>query len=146
MGYVLITRLDCYTMPLIRYYLGDIAQKPANPKPCPCGRHFSQLERIIGRDTDIVFTPSGKSMIVHFFTGILEFVPEIKQFRVIQREISSIEMEYIPDKNFSEEVLKKVEHEIHSHLGEPFPITFRKVSEIPATASGKPQIIQSFLK
>lgn len=146
MGYVLITRLDCYSMPLIRYYLGDIAQKPANEKPCACGRHFSQLERIIGRDTDIVFTPSGKSMIVHFFTGIMEFVPEIKQFRVIQRELSSIEMEYIPDRDFSEEVLKKVEHEIHSHLGEAFPISFTRVNEIPATASGKPQIIQSFLK
>jgi phenylacetate-CoA ligase len=146
MGYVLVTRLDCYTMPLIRYYLGDIAQKSANPAPCSCGRNFSHLDRIVGRDTDIVYTPGGKSMIVHFFTAIFEFVPEIKQFRVIQRELSSIEIEFIRDKNFHEGVLKTVEARIHDHLGESFPIVFHEVNSIPATASGKPQIIQSFIK
>lgn len=146
MGYVLATRLDGFTMPLIRYYMGDLAVKSSYGSPCSCGRNFSRLEKIIGRDTDIVRTQSGKSMIVHFFTGIMEFVPEIKQFRVIQRDLSSIVMEYIPDRGFSEDVLRRVEKEIHTHLGEPLPISFQKVDSIPTTPSGKPQIIQSFLK
>jgi phenylacetate-CoA ligase len=147
MGYVLVTSLDAYEMPLIRYYLGDLAVKlPRDRYPENRALQFPLLERVIGRDTDIVRTPSGKNMIVHFFTGIFEHIPEIKQFRIVQSELNSLIVEYIPGENYNETVLNTVRAKIQGHLKEDFPVHFNHVSEIPSSQSGKPQIIISHLR
>jgi phenylacetate-CoA ligase len=145
LGYVVVTRLDNYSMPLIRYYLGDLAIRQPGNTSCPCGRNLPMLRRVVGRDTDIVRTASGKHMIVHFFTALFEQVPEVKQFQVIQRNLRGIEIAFIRDRGFHEGVLRRVEQAIHDRLREPFPIVFREVTEIHPTLSGKPQIVQSFL-
>lgn len=147
MGYVLVTNLDAYEMPLIRYYLGDLAVKlPRSKYPEQRSLNFPLLERIVGRDTDIVKTQSGKSMIVHFFTAIFEHVPEIRQFRIIQRDLSSLMVEYIPNENFELPILNSIRIKIQAHLKEEFPIHFTSVSEIPVSPSGKPQIIVSHIR
>ena len=144
-GHVVVTRLDGYAMPLIRYYLGDIAVREDPEADCECGRRLPLLRQVVGRDTDIVHTRSGKFLIVHFFTGIFEHVPEIRQFRVLQRSVDEMEIEYIPDHGFHPEVLLQVERRIHERLGEPFPVRFRAVDRILPTKSGKPQIVQSLM-
>jgi len=147
MGHVVVTRLDAYEMPLIRYYLGDLAIKlPRDKYPEKRDLQFPLLEKIIGRDTDIVRTRSGKRMIVHFFTGIFEHAPEILQFRVIQHSLDEMTIEYIPRDIFSSVVLDVLTKKIHDYLQEQLPITFVKVESIPSTSSGKPQIILSTIK
>ena len=143
MGQVVVTRLDNYLMPLIRYKLGDLAVKSATGKKCPCGRQLPMLERIIGRDTDIVYTPGGQSLIVHFFTGIFEFLEEIRQFQVVQNSLDDIVINYIPARGFGDETLDKIKAIIYAKANESFVFRFVEVSRIDATASGKPQIIVS---
>lgn len=146
MGYVLVTSLDAYEMPLIRYYLGDLAVKlPRSNYPQHRDLNFPLLERIVGRDTDIVRTPSGKSMIVHFFTAIFEHLPEIKQFRIVQKELSSLIVEYIQSENFDPSALNTIQEKIQLYLKEDFPVHFVQVYEIPVSPSGKPQIIVSHI-
>jgi len=146
LGYVLLTRLDGFSMPLIRYYVGDLAIKlPREKYPEKREMFFPLLEKVIGRDTDIVVTPSGKKLIVHFFTGIFEFVPEIKQFMVIQRDISEIEIHYIPNTDFNSLVLERLEKIFYDKLKEKLNVSWRAVDHIPSTASGKPQLIRSFI-
>jgi len=144
-GHVVVTRLDNYVMPLIRYYLGDLAIAAAKNEICTCGRKFPLLDKIIGRDTDIVKTRSGKYMVVHAFTGIFEHIPEIRQFRVIQKDLDFIEIEYIKEKVWVDNVLDEIKKKIQGYLNEDFQINFTEVQTIPSTPSGKPQIIQSFL-
>jgi len=147
MGKVLVTRLDNFSMPLIRYYLGDLAElAPDDGAACACGRGLPLLKRVIGRDTDIVRTRSGKQMIVHFFTGIFEHIPQIKQFKVVQQELDGIEIHYIPGAGFSPDVLSQIERTIGDHLKESFPVMWIRTERIEPTKSGKPQIIQSFLR
>ncbi|MBX2955220.1 MAG: phenylacetate--CoA ligase family protein [Cyclobacteriaceae bacterium] len=144
-GYVVVTRLDGYSMPLIRYYLGDIAVKEAKEVKCACGRELPMIRQIVGRDTDIVRTRSGKLLIVHFFTGIFEHFEKIRQFRVIQQDLDSIIIEYIPEIDFSPYVLEEVRSVIVNKLEEQFEIEFQEVQHIEPTASGKPQIIKSLI-
>jgi phenylacetate-CoA ligase len=146
LGKVVVTRLDNYVMPLIRYYLGDLAVIEDPEKRCSCGRQFPLMQRVVGRDTDIVKTASGKFMVVHAFTGIFEHVTEIRQFRVIQRNLEGIDIEVIPDQGYGEAVLNGVRKKIWDYLKEEYPVNFVEVDHIPSTSSGKPQIIQSFLK
>lgn len=145
LGYVVVTRLDAYSFPLIRYYLGDMAIKQDETATCKCGRHFPLLQKIVGRDTDIVHTPKGKALIVHFFTYVFEHEPAIQQFRVIQKQADHLEIEYIPGKGFTPEVLNKISATICEKAEEVFPIKFVEVKVIPATASGKPQLVRNTL-
>ena len=51
-GRVVITDFTNYTMPFIRYIIGDLARwKPE--APCTCGRTLPRLEAVEGRSTDI---------------------------------------------------------------------------------------------
>jgi len=147
LGHVLVTNLNAYAMPLIRYKVGDLAIKmkktdyPKNKK-----LDLPVLEKVIGRDTDLVKTKNGKYMVVHSFTGIFEHIPEIKQFCVIQENLEGITIQYIKGENFNTVILEKIERLIINNLNEDFKITFIEVSEILPTKSGKPQLIISRLK
>lgn len=147
LGYVVVTRLDAYAMPLIRYYLGDLAIKEDPSKTCACGKPFPILRQVIGRDTDIIRTRSGKSLIVHFFTGIFEHIEAIQQFRVVQDNLDSITIEYIPNSIvFQASILSTLEKIIQNKLEERFTVLFKEVKHIPNTSSGKPQIILSTVR
>ncbi len=146
MGRVVVTRLDTVGMPFIRYCLGDLAIKlPRNEYPQNRELNFPLLKRVIGRDTDIVQTPNGGKMIVHFFTAIFQVEPSIEMFKIVQRKLEGIEIEYIKGAVFDDAVFTRVEDRIFKELNEKIEIIWREVNEISPTKSGKPQMIQSFL-
>ncbi len=142
LGEVVVTGLDNFLMPLIRYKIGDLAIKSKKISKCKCGRSLPIIEKIIGRDTDILYTPKFKILVVHFFTGIFEHFPEIKQFQAEQLEKGGkIRINYMKGTNFSEIILEDIRNKIYARAKEKFPLEFRNVSEIIPSPSGKPQII-----
>jgi len=142
MGRVVVTKLDGFAMPLIRYDTGDLAVKLKKENyPDKRDLAFPLLEKVIGRNTDIIKTPDGKSLIVHTFTGIFEFYPEIIQFQVIQNELERISIRYIASPGFSDEILLKIEHDFRQRTKSTMGILWERTDEIPASKSGKPQII-----
>jgi len=145
MGEIVVTRLDNFHMPLVRYRIGDLAVRADPNKKCVCGRHLPLLERIIGRDTDLVYTPKGKTLVVHFFTGIFEHIKEIQQFQVVQHTQDEIEIRYIPSSSFNSLCLNDIKKEIWNKANEEFRLRFSKVSSIAPSPSGKPQIVESKL-
>jgi phenylacetate-CoA ligase len=146
LGHVIVTNLNGYAMPLIRYRIGDLAIKlPIDQYPVNCTYHFPLWQKIIGRDTDLVVTESGKYLVVHSFTGVFEHIPEIKQFCVIQNNKKGIQIHYIKGEGFHQNLLKLAKDKILRYINEPFQIDFIEVENIPATKSGKPQLIISNL-
>jgi phenylacetate-CoA ligase len=146
MGHVLLTRLDNYSMPLIRYKIGDLGSLlPLDLYPEERNMKFPLLQTIYGRSTDVIKTYSGKFMVVHSFTGIFEHIPEIKQFKIIQKDLNGIEIEYIEGLNFNNSILEKVESKIHEYLKESFIIKWKRVEVISPSPSGKPKLVESFL-
>ena len=146
-GNILLTRLDNLSMPLIRYKIGDLGSLlPPNEYPQNRDLKFPLLKQIIGRSTDVVKTLSGKYMVVHAFTGIFEHIPEIRQFKVIQRNIESIEIEYIPGLNFEKQLLVSITKMIQEYLNENFMVNWIEVSKISPSPSGKPCLVESYLK
>tara|TARA_Y100001980_G_C14542110_1_gene320348 strand:- start:669 stop:1997 length:1329 start_codon:yes stop_codon:yes gene_type:complete len=142
LGHVVVTSLDNYLMPLIRYKIGDLAIKSNEVNSCKCGRSLPIIDKIIGRDTDVLYTPKSKILIVHFFTGIFEHFPEIKQFQVKQQtEGGAIQINYMEGVNFTKIILNNIKNKIFERAEENFPLYFSKVAEIKPSPSGKPQII-----
>ena len=147
LGHVVVTRLDGFAMPLIRYKIGDLAIKlPKEKYPKNKKFEYPLLEKIIGRDTDVVKTNKGKIMIVHSFTGIFEYIIEIKQFKIIQNSLNGIHILVVKGEGFETSILEVVKEKILEKLEfEEFSITFEIVCQISPSKSGKPQIIESNL-
>jgi len=141
-GRVLLTRLDNNPMPLIRYDIGDLAVM-AKSQSCLCNRGYQILEKIIGRDTDIVVTPNGYKLIVHFFTAIFEHEPTIQEFRVIQKDISSICILIVPRTGFHNDILAKLGRLIREKCNNDINVNFDIVDQIPLTKSGKRRFVIS---
>ena len=147
-GNVLVTCLTNYAMPLIRYKLGDLAiMLPKEDYPKKRSLNYPLLQKIVGRETDIVKTKKGVTINVHSFTGIFEHYQNIKQFKIIQNDLEHIIVEYILDTNFkiNTTTIKEIEEKFYELTDNSLSITFCKVEKIKSTLSGKPQIIESNL-
>lgn len=148
LGHVLITRLDCFSMPMIRYKLGDLAIKlPVEKYPEKRKYQLPLLQQIVGRETDVIYLKNQERLTVHSFTGIFEYIPEIKQFKVIQENPEGITIEYIRSNNFTDQALVRAESDLRDKIKDStFQIEFKEVNYIAPSKSGKPQIVESSVK
>lgn len=148
LGNVLVTCFSNLAQPFIRYKVGDLAVKlPKEKYPKDRKFQYPLLERIVGRETDVVKTPNGKTLIVHSFTGIIEYYPDIKQYQIIQESINEIVIKYITDDAIplEENTLGSIEEKINKLTDNSVKIIFEKTDFIANSPSGKPQIIKSLL-
>ena len=148
MGHIIVTRLDAFSMPLIRYRIGDLGIKlPKEKYPKERKYGYPLLQKIVGRETDVVLLPDNRKLIVHSFTGIFEYISEIKQFKVIQENLAGITIEYIEGNDFPTAVLIEAEEELRSKIkDDQFAIDFVRVDCIAPSKSGKSQIVESRIK
>ncbi len=144
-GSIVVTRLYPGPMPLIRYKVGDVGISGKSIK-CKCGRGFEVMKSIQGRETDIILTPSGNRLIVHFFTGILENFKEISQYQVVQDTLEYFTIKIVPAVNFTEVTKKQIIDIMRKRGGEDINIKFEIVDEIPILPSGKRRFVISNLK
>ncbi len=141
-GRIILTKLDGYSMPLIRFDSGDLGVKlPFNEYPNNRRFSFPLLKQVIGRNTDIIKTRKGKNLIVHTFTGIFEFFDEISQFQIIQNNIDYIDIKYIPSNSFKFKILRKIENKFYGLTNADLKIRWIEVKIIMPSKSGKPEII-----
>lgn len=141
LGRVIATRLTPGPMPLIRYDTGDVAHFVEGP--CRCGRALRRVSRIQGRSTDIVTTPAGDRLIVHFFTQIFEMIPGIAQFQVRQDRPDAIEIRYVKGAAFTDTLLDDVRSQVLGNCRFPLQIAFTAVDEIPLEKSNKRRFVIS---
>ena len=119
MGHV-VTNLNAFAMPLIRYRIGDLAIKQRQVNQSLDKKIQLPLwEKIIGRDTDLVVTQSNKFLVVHSFNGVFEHIPEIKQFSVIQNNKDGIVINFIRGEGFNNEILNNIQKKLLKYIGEP---------------------------
>jgi phenylacetate-CoA ligase len=139
-GNIVLTRLHPGAMPFIRYKVGDIGVSGRDMR-CSCGREFEILKAIEGRDTDVIITPSGNRLIVHFFTGIFEHYKEISSFQVVQDSADSIVVKVVSEELLSESLRTVLTTSLKSAGASDMRIHIEQVSDIPTTLSGKRRFV-----
>ena len=137
-GEVIITDLNNYSMPLIRYRIGDLAVAMDNSEICECGRGLPRIGKIEGRTQAVIigtnntWLPGG--FFGHFFKEY-DFI--IRQYQVIQLKKDYIEIKIIKGKQFNHKVFKQILKKLKSIIGEKTKITPLFVDEIPMLKTGK---------
>jgi phenylacetate-CoA ligase len=101
MGRVLVTTLENYLMPLVRYEIGDYAI--AAPGECSCGRTLPRLARILGRQANLFRRPDGGLISGWPAVGTLREFPELKFFQLVQKSIVKFCVHYVADRPLAPE-------------------------------------------
>jgi phenylacetate-CoA ligase len=132
-GEVVATGFINPVMPLIRYAMGDLAVRAA--EPCPCGRAFPVLERVEGRRDDVLVTPDGRW--VGRLDPVFKAVSSLYETRIVQDAVDHVRVETVVDGEFTVEQEAVLLHELQKRLGPLMQIDIARVPELPRTASGK---------
>ena len=143
-GNITLTCLNNFVMPFIRYNIQDVGIKIA--EDCPCGRKLSLMYPVQGRNSDIITTPNGSQLIVHFFTGLFEFIEGVDQFQVTQAQPDEIEVKIVKNEKFTDADRQKIADEIKTGGGDELKIKFNFVEQIPLASSGKRRFVISKIK
>lgn len=128
-GEIVSTDFWNYAVPFIRYNSKDVGV--LSKENCSCNRGLPILERIEGRDVDILITPSGKSLIVHYFTGYFEWIDSVSQFQVVQYEPDKIVLKLVPNNKFNNSVKAKIFNDINEYIGNDVNFSIKIVEYIP---------------
>jgi phenylacetate-CoA ligase len=134
-GKVIVTNLHNYSMPFIRYEIGDMAV--LGPEKCKCGNILPTLEKVTGRITDH-FVKENRT-IVHgeYFTHLFYLKDWVKAFQVVQEDYKRIKILVVPEGEINESEKKDIEDKIKLVMGQDCKIIWDFVEEILRTKSGK---------
>jgi len=135
-GEVVGTALHSFSMPFIRYRLGDLAVR--GPERCPCGAPYSTLERIEGRVSDFLPMPDGRKL--HPFELIRSIAGQfgwISQFRIIQEDSATFTLLIRPLTAPPAGAVELIEKQLGGILGSAVRLNLATVESIPLTSSGK---------
>ena len=134
-GRMITTSLWNYALPFIRYDSQDILEWDDNK--CECGRELLRVNRIIGRDSDILITPKGKKMIVHKFTIFFSKVEAVEQFQIVQDRLDHMIFKLIVNSKYSKSIEADILSFWNDAIGDGVSIEIEYVDQIKSTSAGK---------
>jgi phenylacetate-CoA ligase len=133
-GDLLITNLDGFGMPLVRYRVGDRGRLGGS---CGCGLVLPVLDALAGRTNDFVVGAGGR--LIHSLAPVyvLRQIDKIGQFKLTQREDLGLDLQIVQRQAFDRAEIEELEGQLRKVFGFEVPIDVRFVETIPSEASGK---------
>jgi len=146
-GQFLSTHLENFTMPLIRYKVGDVGVIALNKTKCECGRFHQKIKSLSGRFGEFVETPEGRKIGVSALTIPLKTVMKgIKQCQYIQYSLNHLTIKIIPTKFWDPDIDSiSLTQSLKNLLGNTIEIDLKLVESIATRKNGKFAFIVSHL-
>lgn len=144
-GEVLITSLHSFTMPLIRFRIGDIAEQ--GQSRCECGAPFATIGGVQGRMLDMFPLPDGRVIHPYYLseTMIMDDPDWIETFQLTQERVDSISMSIVPRGEATVERVERVRALGAKLLGPDVRFELMIVDSIPPEPSGKYRPARSYV-
>jgi len=129
-GKIIITNLDEYAFPLIRYENGD--ESRLLNKSCTCGVTLPLMDKVKGRISDNIKLRDGTILSGEYLTTIFDdFTEKVKQFQIIQNKnlsiLVSVKLYNHKDATF---ITKVIENELGKRINNQVSLKVEFVSEI----------------
>lgn len=134
-GDILITQLNNWTMPFIRYRIGDIGF--LSNAICPCGNQLPILAELLGRSTATFRTKDGALVHGGYFTQQFYDIDGVTQFQLIQQTYEKCKMKLVINEKWTERTGSEIIQKIQEKLGTDVYVDVEYVDDIPLSNSGK---------
>jgi len=139
-----VTDLENYGMPLIRYRIGDLARWASESARGADKYAFPILESVDGRTLDIVRAPNGNRIGGTYWTILLRNRPGIKKFQVIQDAPDALRILYTREEGDSPD-FDYYRREIADRCGSELQVNFVETGEFEQPPGAKFRLIMSKL-
>ena len=146
-GKIIVTSLNNFSMPMIRYDIGDLSSGLLDGD-CSCGLGFCKMKDIAGRETSIFITKGGKKVPPEYFIHMIGVVYNggfIKKFQVIQKDYELINLKIIINGQKDLKRLDDIIKSIKLVMGDSCKVDIDFVDEIKSEKSGKFLFTKSLL-
>lgn len=135
-GEIVITHLDAWGMPLIRYRTGDVAL--LGEGQCKCGRSFSTITQVRGRTTDFIVTPDGRWQHALSIIYVVRDIEGVVNFKIIQNDFDDIRVLLkIDDSLYPVDGNQRIIKGFRKRMGEQVRIRIDIETDLPNDPSGK---------
>jgi phenylacetate-CoA ligase len=136
-GEVVVTALHSFTMPLIRFRIGDVAVQGS--AQCECGAPFATIRSVQGRMLDMFPLPDGRVIHPYYLSEslIMDDPDWIENFQLTQERIDHISMRIVPRAEPTEERIARLRARGMELLGAGVGFDLTIVAAIPSEVSGK---------
>jgi phenylacetate-CoA ligase len=143
-GEIVVTTLQNFAMPLIRYRIGDIGVWAS--EQCTCGRSWPLLGEVTGRAADAFIRIDGSIVSPQYFIHIIGVVirPDwLQRYQVVQESPKLIRVKMVSKRKTENPLaeyardLATIEEKLQIVMGKDCQIEFEFVDEIEPTPSGK---------
>jgi phenylacetate-CoA ligase len=137
-GEIVITDLNNFCLPFMRYRIGDLGEAVDPQHQCSCGRGMPLVGKIEGRVQSIIQGTDGRYLPGAFFSHYLkEFDHAIQRFQVIQERHNAMTFHVVKGGRYSDDVLEEVLATFRRHLGEDMEIKVEFVENVELGRTGK---------
>jgi len=135
-GRIIVTNLDNYVMPFIRYDTGDLATIQKEKDNCDVP--LPVMGRINGRTTDNFIRKNGDIVYGEFLTHMFYPKHVVNAIQIIQEDYERIRILFVEkETGFNVEQKNLITKKIQKVMGKSCNVIWEKVEKIPLTKSGK---------
>ncbi len=134
-GEIIITHLNNFGMPFVRYRIGDVGV--LSNEVCPCGNRTPILGDLLGRTTATFRSKDGRWIHGGYFTRQFYGIKTVSQFQLIQESYDLCKLKLVVDDAFTDDTLGWIVRKIKDALGADVHIETDFVESIPKPPSGK---------
>jgi phenylacetate-CoA ligase len=136
-GRIVVTSLTNYSMPLLRYEIGDTAEPWSGPQDSEFGCRHKVFKAVTGRVHSHFKTMNGELVHGLFFTHQFYFLDWVTQFQVVQESLDHIVCHLVPADEPVKADMERIRERIRAAMGETCEVEFRLTDRITPSSSGK---------
>lgn len=142
-GEIVVTQLDNFALPFIRYRTGDVGQ--LSDERCPCGRGLEIMKVVKGRSNDFLIAPDGHWVHGSAVHAALSGIPGIVNFQLRQGADRHVRILLVTDGQFPADGESKLLAGIRGRLGPGGSAAVEYRRDIPPGPAGKHRYVISEL-
>jgi phenylacetate-CoA ligase len=136
-GELLVTPLYNFTMPLIRYATGDLAEFPARIGPCACGRSLPVITRIIGRRRNTLRFVGEKSGQPDINSEVIEAYLGARQWQIFQVDPRTAELRFVTELPNEKLRFSHAEQYVRQFLPPDISVRLRRMEKLSSSHTGR---------
>ena len=138
-GRVVLTPLHNFSAPLIRYVNGDYVEVG---DACPCGRGLPVINRVLGRERNLLTLPDGSRHWPPLQIGHWEEIAPIRQAQVVQKHPEKLEIRLVAERELTAAERDELEKFVNEQLQHKFQY---ELSYHESLARGRSRKFEDFI-